>query len=173
MLDTYVEHGWYSLSNLEIAGQYGFAFSFDKKKNSWFSFVVGPRNFSFLPMFFCFHWRPACFSDSWKRLGFRFALPWFAHGFPMVFPWVSPWVFQAKMESDLLPFSDASTTDADSISRCSRCVQLDEAWKHSRFYQWPGDGETAIPGTTIKTMDSEWTVSPSNGFTIGFSMFFF
>ncbi|CAL1151250.1 unnamed protein product [Cladocopium goreaui] len=34
---------------------------------------------------------------------------------------------EAKMESDLLPFSDASTTDADSMSRCSRCVQLDEA----------------------------------------------
>ena len=90
-------------------------------------------------MFLCFHLRPACFSDSWNKLVSGFTFVWvnsdgrgfpmenldFCHGFPMV--------FQAKMESDLLPFSDASTTDADSMSRCSRCVQLDEAWKHSGF----------------------------------------
>ena len=109
---------------------------------------MGPRNFSFLPMFLCFHLRPACFSDSWNRS--VSGLPLFgwtptavkSFGKPGLFlPWFSH-VFQAKMESDLLPFSDASTTDADSMSRCSRCVQLDEAWKHSRFYSgwwWNSD----------------------------------
>ena len=70
-----------------------------RKKNSWFSFLVGPRNLSFLLMFLCFHLRPACFSDSCNRLVSGLPLfgwtptavvfQWKTWTFAMVFPWFS------------------------------------------------------------------------------------